>query len=63
MLPSSTNPTLPFRLNTASELFDMIMVVHNLNPRVLSDLAFTEPGKLADLVLWEPAFFGPSPSW
>ena len=42
VLPSSTTPTLPFGLNTAGELFDMIMVVHNLNPRVPSDVAFTE---------------------
>ncbi|HEY6310046.1 MAG TPA: urease subunit alpha [Streptosporangiaceae bacterium] len=42
VLPSSTNPTLPYGLNTAAELFDMIMVVHNLNPRVPSDVAFTE---------------------
>jgi len=42
VLPSSTNPTLPFGLNTAGELFDMIMVVHNLNPRVPSDAASTE---------------------
>jgi urease subunit alpha len=42
VLPSSTNPTLPFGLNTAAELFDMIMVVHNLNPKVPSDVAFTE---------------------
>jgi urease subunit alpha len=42
VLPSSTNPTLPFGVNTQGELFDMIMVVHNLNPRVPSDVAFTE---------------------
>jgi len=42
VLPSSTNPTLPYGLNTAGELFDMIMVVHNLNPKVPSDVAFTE---------------------
>lgn len=42
VLPSSTNPTLPFGVNTQAELFDMIMVVHNLNPRVPSDVAFTE---------------------
>src|SRR5262249_47320147 len=41
-LPSSTSPTLPYGLNTQGELFDMIMVVHNLNPRVPSDVAFTE---------------------
>jgi urease subunit alpha len=42
VLPSSTNPTLPYGINTPGELFDMIMVVHNLNPRVPSDVAFTE---------------------
>ena len=42
VLPSSTNPTLPFGRNTQAELFDMIMVVHNLNPRVPSDVAFAE---------------------
>jgi urease subunit alpha len=42
VLPSSTNPTLPFGPNTQAELFDMIMVVHNLNPRVRSDVAFAE---------------------
>jgi urease subunit alpha len=42
VLPSSTDPTLPYGLNTAGELSDMIMVVHNLNPRVPSDVAFTE---------------------
>jgi urease subunit alpha len=40
VLPSSTNPTLPFGINTQAELFDMIMDVHNLNPRVPSDVAF-----------------------
>src|SRR5260370_11060090 len=45
VLPSSTNPTLPFGLNTAGELFDMIMVVHHPNPRVPSDFPLTErPG-------------------
>jgi urease subunit alpha len=42
VLPSSTNPTLPYGINTPGELFDMIMMVHNLNPRVPSDVAFTE---------------------
>ena len=32
VLPSSTNPTLPYGINTQAELFDMIMVCHNLNP-------------------------------
>lgn len=42
VLPSSTNPSLPFGVNTQSELFDMIMVCHNLNPSVPSDVAFSE---------------------
>lgn len=42
VLPSSTNPSLPFGVNTQSELFDMIMVCHNLNPAVPSDVAFSE---------------------
>ena len=42
MLPSSTNPTLPFGVNSQAELFDMIMVCHNLNPKIPSDVAFAE---------------------
>ena len=109
VLPSSTNPTLPFGINTQSELFDMIMGCHNLNPNVPSDVSFAESrvraetvaaenvlhdmgvismissdsqamgrvgenwlrviqtadavevGKYADLVLWEPQFFGAKP--
>lgn len=42
VLPSSTNPTLPFGINSEAELFDMIMVCHNLNPLIPSDVAFAE---------------------
>ncbi|MDE5652528.1 MAG: urease subunit alpha, partial [Muribaculaceae bacterium] len=42
VLPSSTNPTLPFGVNSEAELFDMIMVCHNLNPDIPSDVAFAE---------------------
>jgi urease subunit alpha len=42
VLPSSTNPTLPFGINSQAELFDMIMVCHNLNPSIPSDVAFAE---------------------
>ncbi len=42
VLPSSTNPTLPFGVNSQSELFDMIMVCHNLNPNIPSDVSFAE---------------------
>jgi urease subunit alpha len=53
VLPSSTNPTLPYGLNTQGELFDMIMVVHNLNPRVPSDVAFTESRIRAETIAAE----------
>jgi urease subunit alpha len=53
VLPSSTNPTLPFGVNTAGELFDMIMVVHNLNPRVPSDVAFAESRVRAETIAAE----------
>ncbi len=53
VLPSSTNPTLPFGLNTQGELFDMIMVVHNLNPRVPSDVAFAESRVRAETIAAE----------
>lgn len=42
VLPSSTNPTLPYGVNSQAELFDMIMVCHNLNPKIPSDVAFAE---------------------
>lgn len=42
VLPSSTNPTLPFGINSQAELFDMIMVCHNLNPNVAADASFAE---------------------
>ena len=42
VLPSSTNPTLPYGVNSQTELFDMIMVCHNLNPKIPSDVAFAE---------------------
>ncbi len=42
VLPSSTNPTLPYGINSQAELFDMIMVCHNLNPNVPADVSFAE---------------------
>jgi urease subunit alpha len=53
VLPSSTNPTLPFGPNTQAELFDMIMVVHNLNPQVPSDVAFAESRVRAETIAAE----------
>jgi urease subunit alpha len=42
VLPSSTNPTMPFTANTLSEHLDMLMVCHHLNPQVPEDVAFAE---------------------
>ena len=41
-LPSSTNPTMPFTVNTLDEHLDMLMVCHHLNPSIPEDVAFAE---------------------
>jgi urease subunit alpha len=42
VLPSSTNPTRPFTVNTLDEHLDMLMVCHHLDPSLPEDLAFAE---------------------
>ncbi|MFV0527303.1 MAG: urease subunit alpha [Lachnospiraceae bacterium] len=42
MLPSSTNPTNPYTVNTVDEHLDMIFSAHNLNPKVPEDVAFAD---------------------
>ena len=42
VLPSSTNPTRPFTINTIDEHLDMLMVCHHLDPRIPEDVAFAE---------------------
>ena len=42
VLPSSTNPTRPYTVNTLAEHLDMLMVCHHLNPTVPEDLSFAE---------------------
>ena len=42
VLPSSTNPTRPFTVNTLDEHLDMLMVCHHLDPSITEDLAFAE---------------------
>ena len=42
VLPSSTNPTRPYTVNTLDEHVDMLMVCHHLNPAIAEDLAFAE---------------------
>jgi urease subunit alpha len=42
VLPSSTNPTRPYTLNTVDEHLDMLMVCHHLDPSIPEDVAFAE---------------------
>ncbi|MBE9208626.1 urease subunit alpha [Nostoc sp. LEGE 06077] len=42
VLPSSTNPTRPYTLNTLDEHLDMLMVCHHLDPAIPEDVAFAE---------------------
>ena len=42
VLPSSTNPTRPYTVNTVDEHLDMLMVCHHLNPSIAEDVAFAD---------------------
>jgi urease subunit alpha len=42
VIPSSTNPTRPYTVNTVAEHLDMLMVCHHLSPRIAEDIAFAE---------------------
>jgi urease subunit alpha len=52
-LPSSTNPTMPFTVNTMDEHLDMLMVCHHLNPRIPEDIAFAESRIRAETIAAE----------
>ena len=47
VLPSSTNPTRPYTVNTLDEHLDMLMVCHHLDPAIAEDLAFAESSNLS----------------
>ncbi len=53
ILPSSTNPTRPFTINTIAEHLDMLMVCHHLNPQVPEDVAFAESRIRAETIAAE----------
>lgn len=53
VLPASTNPTLPFTVNTVAEHLDMLIVCHHLNPKVPEDLAFAESRIRANTMMAE----------
>jgi len=42
VIPSSTNPTRPYTVNTLDEHLDMLMVCHHLDPKIAEDVAFAE---------------------
>lgn len=42
IIPASTNPTMPYTVNTIAEHLDMLMVCHHLNPKVPEDVAFAD---------------------
>jgi urease subunit alpha len=53
MLPSSTNPTMPYTENTFEEHLDMVMVCHHLNPDVPEDVSFAESRVRAETIAAE----------
>jgi urease subunit alpha len=53
MLPSSTNPSMPYTDNTFDEHLDMVMVCHHLNPDVPEDVAFAESRVRAETIAAE----------
>jgi len=53
MLPSSTNPSMPYTENTFDEHLDMVMVCHHLNPDVPEDVAFAESRIRAETIAAE----------
>jgi urease subunit alpha len=52
-LPSSTNPTRPYTVNTVDEHLDMLMFCHHLNPAVAEDVAFAESRIRAETIAAE----------
>jgi urease subunit alpha len=53
MLPSSTNPSMPYTVNTFDEHLDMVMVCHHLNPDVPEDVSFAESRIRAETIAAE----------
>src|ERR1043166_464132 len=53
VLPSSTNPTMPFTRNTMDEHMDMLMVCHHLSPSIAEDVAFADSRIRAETIAAE----------
>ena len=62
ILPSSTNPTLPYTLNTIDEHLDMLMVCHHLDPDIAEDVAFAESRIRRETIAAEDVLHDPVPS-
>lgn len=56
IIPSSTNPTNPFTVNTVSEHLEMIMAAHHLNPRIPEDVAFADSRIRGETIAAEDIF-------
>ncbi len=53
VLPSSTNPTRPYTVNTIAEHLDMLMVCHHLDPKIPEDVAFADSRIRAETIMAE----------
>jgi urease subunit alpha len=53
VIPSSTNPTRPYTVNTVEEHLDMLMVCHHLSPKVQEDVAFADSRIRAQTIMAE----------
>ena len=56
VLPSSTNPTRPYTINTIDEHLDMLMVCHHLDPSIAEDVAFAESRIRRETIAAEDVF-------
>ncbi|MGO2651699.1 MAG: urease subunit alpha, partial [Corynebacterium variabile] len=56
VLPASTNPTLPYTVNSVEELLDMVMVCHHLSHDIPEDVAFADSRVRAETIAAETVF-------
>lgn len=63
ILPSSTNPTRPYTINTVDEHLDMLMVCHHLSPSIAEDVAFAESRIRRETIAAEDILHDQLSSW
>lgn len=56
VIPASTNPTLPYTVNSVDELLDMVMVCHHLSPDIPEDVSFADSRVRAETIAAETVF-------